>query len=180
MNIVSASIGIDIGMKNYGISIIEWKGDNKWKPLLIGVFDTKIKKGCGTVKISVLMNKFLDDILISLSNVADKIECVIIESQPGKRSIMERILQSTISYFVMKIGIKNVFTKRSGPKFSVGGIKCPSTYKKRKNMSIIIGHRCLSQFPIWIKYISDNFMKTDDIYDSLLLILHYYKYYYIL
>ena len=144
-------------MINYAYCIVEWKSTKSWRIIGWSVVNTYIKKTCGVVKISDKMEEVLRNIL---SVVTLPINVIIVEAQPGRRLIMERILCTTINYLkyvyspyiVNTHGIKpKVCIRRSQDKFSVlkeinkypKWLKGRKNYCKRKEMAVLIGYICL-------------------------------------
>lgn len=167
-------VGIDIGVVNFSLFEITWSQHNKWYSDWFGLYDTGIKKWDNLVRISDKMETVLD---LALSDAPHMPDIVVIEKQPGKSLLMERICMSCVNYFKFMHPNVHVELMRSDKKFAVGCIKCPRTYKLRKSKSIEIAFSCLAD--------SDNFYdqsmminliksekKKDDIADCLLMCLH--------
>jgi hypothetical protein len=132
----------------------------------------------GVIKVADMMTKFLNK---QLTKIKVPIHTIIIEAQPKKRLIMERILCYTVCYLRTNYSNAKIYIKRSQDKFSINNIKCPKNYTERKRMAVEIGYKCLSDKrnihnhdPI-IKWL-DKFNKKDDLFDAFLLILKFVNY----
>jgi hypothetical protein len=185
---MDVSLGIDIGSVNLSITMINYAKNNQWFISDTRIINTGIKRIWNTKSIAITMKKVLDDYINEFANKIN-IKVVIIESQPPKRRDMNRILTSIVCYFTMLFNGIIVKTIRSPEKFKISGIRCPSgrkNYNLRKSMSITLGQNSLldknniyyDHNTLWCTYINKIFPKRDDIYDGLLLVLHYHGYKY--
>lgn len=173
-------LGIDIGMKNYSYCIVSWTSHDEWFVKHWEVLDTNIKKTMGVVIVAKKMRDFLNKVF---KKIDINISSAIIEAQPKKRLIMERILCNTVDYLINKD--IDVHIRRSQDKFSIA-INCPiykgqSNYKKRKDLAIEVGYLCLKDdrnvysHDTIIKWL-DGFKKKDDLFDAFLLIMKFMNY----
>lgn len=158
-------LSIDIGMKNYAVCMMKYDKNDIYVES-IGVYDTNIRKTDNIImigkKIQTLLTGIIDD---------DIITEVIIEKQPGKRLIMERIFDATSLYFYFTFPNCKVFYVRSDKKFCIFDIenKCKN-YRDRKNLAIKIGKLFLSNN--LNSYILYKFKKHDDIYDCIVMSIY--------
>ena len=179
-------IGIDIGIRNFAYCVVDWYSSCRWKVKEINDINTGIRKTCNVVllhkKMYVIMDKIFENIPIP------RVDCVIVEAQPGKRLVMERVLCAVISYILLKNPETKVLIRRSQDKFSIDssmGGRYPrgrKNYNARKALSIDLGFRCLNDsknsfdHEAIVTWIERTFKKKDDIFDAFLLILKYKGY----
>lgn len=184
-------LGIDIGLVNYAISCIEWINQNEWKVVYANIHDTKLKKTSTVIQITAGIKAMFDNLLKIKDKDGNvfKFDYIVIEKQPGKRLIMERIYSATIAYFMYfypLIPIKPTIKKfdiLSLDSTILSSLKGKKNYKNRKNFSVMVGKYCLClQSNKYCKentgicqWIDISFAKQDDVYDSILLILSHFK-----
>jgi len=182
---MEVSLGIDIGSVNLSITMIQYTTNIRWFIANTQIINTGIKRKWNTELIAATMKKILDNYMNKYKDI--KIKTVIIEAQPPKRRDMNRILTSIVCYFTMVIDGVKIKTIRSPEKFKISGAKCPigkKNYNIRKSMSVELGKKCLldknniflEHNTTWHDYIEKTFVKKDDIYDGLLLVLFYHGY----
>lgn len=174
-------IGIDIGIVNFALSVVDINNNNSWHISWMNILDTSIKRYDNPIdiynKVTSLLSTHIGDI------VPDK---VIIESQPGRRLVMERIVMAVIGYFRGAVDIKLIRSpmKYKIDKSIIGYPKGKKNYSNRKQMAIDLGQKCLSDErneyietnKTRLQWINDNFKKKDDLYDAFLLPLYDYGY----
>ena len=178
--------GIDIGFKNMGISCIKWYDKNHWEVKLLKNYDTGINKKDSTITISKKIKIFLDNFVrINGYGFDDKtiVKTIIVERQPNKRRIMNKITMSIINYFTFIYSKEtNVILMNSMAKFKCNHDFKTHTYNDRKKASVSLGctflldeTNSISNTKFYNYVININ--KKDDMFDALLLILKYLNYY---
>jgi hypothetical protein len=194
-------IGIDIGYINFALCVIEFYPDeNNWKPLWMSNSSIGIAGRDGPIKISRQVSRTLDNIFKKLNEKLkldfinkskDNLD-VVIESQPKKKLIMERILMSVIDYFTYRgiVDHERIFTRGSNTKYKIFSTINNSSinkkfgrhgrgkkgYASRKQKSVKIGKYILLQSingELWMDWIDRKFKKQDDLFDALLIILNF-------
>ena len=175
---MEVTVGIDIGFKNFGICIVNYKTNTDWKIIKWDILNLGIKKNSSLVNISIAVKNIL---LVYCNNLI--ITNVIIEQQPKKRIIMERILMCCIDYFTYCHMKSKIQLMKSQDKFDVcPGTICPKgskNYSNRKDLSIVVGKLCIDDKLNTNINTHPHYKKLDDLYDALLMILSFHKYRYI-
>jgi hypothetical protein len=182
-------LSVDIGFVNYSFVCFYWDSVSSWKPIYVTNQNTGLKKSSNIIQISKNIKKMFDEFIDILTKQKFSIDEVIIEKQPGKRLIMERIFAVTVSYFTIlypKIKIKMCIRKfdvviNSNSNSNIHGRK---NYHKRKLLAVEIGKKCLfdktNKFCLEnidiCNWIDEKFEKKDDIFDAILLVLSYQGY----
>jgi hypothetical protein len=158
------TIGIDIGTKNYAICAIEYTSVDKWSIIKYAICDIRSDP---IVQLSSELTKFLVDF-------TDRKAVFVIEDQPGKQKIMERILGATIMYIVCNRKNDKYLLMKAKDKFKVcAGITIPkgkTSYRDRKKLSIRLGSDCIKKNKSLDAF---HNQKLDDLYDSLLMCLSF-------
>lgn len=169
-------LGIDIGIRNYAYCIVESITNSSWRIKRWKNVDTGLKKTTGVVKIGERMIKVMQEIFENWD-----VKVCVIEAQPGKRLIMERVLCYTVAYIQHKFPKTEVHIRRSDKKFSVwreyDGKR--RNYLGRKKLAVDIGFMAIkagAENAKDILPIISGVQKKDDLFDALLLVLKYMGY----
>lgn len=194
--------GIDVGLKNMALCVLEQAGDvatgeltrpkiRAWqnKNLYDDREGGKIIKYEASDRLIIRIRNYFDDVGQSLNNWKDVTE-VGIESQAASTSAIKRAEAYIFCYFVYKHPHITVKTISASYKLKLDGMahskEEASTYAQRKKMSIKYGREYMSRAPIDCPYrhlldppqrkkkgeVRDETFKSDDLGDVKLMTLH--------